>query len=275
MTSELFKELQQLMIKERFLPSKNFSQNFMVNKEIIDLIIFHSKPGKTDVVLEIGPGVGFLTQELVKKCRVIAVEADEKMSRILSSRIKSRNLFLVEGDFLKLDLPKFNKVVSLPPYSISSPLMNRLLSTGFDSAYLVFQKEFVEKLIAEPGFYEYGAISVITQYYCDSKILIGQIKSSYFYPKPKSISSLIELKYKKRFGEVNNEKLFIKFINTIFRYKKKNLRNAILNSYDILQPDIKVSKEKFASKVDSLDLAEEKVNLIEVEEYVGIFNKLF
>ncbi len=275
MVTDLFKELQQLMIKERFLPSKNFSQNFMVNQEIIDLIVFHAKLKKTDVVLEIGPGVGFLTQVLVKKCKVVAVEADQKMSEILSNRIKNSNLSLIEGDFLKLDLPEFNKVVSLPPYSISSPLMHRLLLLGFDSAYLVFQKEFTEKLVAEPGFYEYGAISVITQYYCKPKILIEQVKSSYFYPKPKSISSLVELKYKKRFGEVRNEELFVKFISTIFRYKKKNLRNAVINSYNLLQKDLKSTKEKFASKVDSLELAGEKVNLIEVEEFVEIFNELF
>ena len=275
MQQNLFQELQELMIRHKFRPEKDYSQNFMVDSELLELIIFHAKLKKSDVVLEIGPGVGFLTQELVKKCRVVAVEADPRMAEILKERVQSKNLCLVEGDFLKAELPKFSKVVSLPPYSISSEIIYRLLSYGFDSACLVFQKEFAEKLAAFPGLFDYGPITVMTNYYCDTKILIESITPNSFFPKPKSFSSLIELKCRKRFGIVADERLFAKFIGSIFRYRNKNLRNAMLNSYCSLEKEIKFPEEEFRKKVELLKLKDEKVYLIEVRDYVKIFNELF
>lgn len=275
MATDFFQELQQLMIKYKFRPDKDYSQNFMVDNNILELIIFHAKLKKNDKVLEIGPGVGFLTQELVKKCKVVAVEADEKMASILAERVHSDNLQIVNGDFLKAHLPEFNKVVCLPPYSISSDIIYSLLSKKFDSAYIVFQKEFAEKLAAFPGLFDYSPITVITNYYCDTRILIESITPNSFFPKPKSFSSLIELRQKKRFGTASNEKLFIKFIQSIFRYRNKNLRNALINSYEPLKNEVALTKDEFISKAELLKLKEEKVYLIEVKDYVKIFNSLF
>lgn len=275
MQSNLFQDLQGLMVSRRFVPSRDYSQNFMVDGELIERIVSCARLKKTDVVLEIGPGVGFLTQELVKKCRVVAVEADHKMASILRDRVKSANLEIIEGDFLSISLPSFNKVVSLPPYSISTQIMNRLLFTDFGEAHLVFQKEFVEKLVAEPGFPDYSMISAATQYFCDAKVIIDRVMPDSFYPKPKSFSSLIGLKCRKRFGEAINEPIFIDFLSAIFRYRNKNLANAISNAVPFLKKNLPCSEDEFSERVSSLRLAREKVCLIGVRDYVKIFNVLF
>jgi 16S rRNA (adenine1518-N6/adenine1519-N6)-dimethyltransferase len=272
---ELFQELQSLMVRHRFMPDKSYSQNFIVDKDLIESILFHARLKKGDTVLEIGPGVGFLTQELVKKCKVIVVEADPKMAAILRERVKDADLSIIEGDFLTVKLPEFNRVVSLPPYSISTRLVGRLLEAGFESAYLVFQKEFAEKLRAEPGFPDYCALSVITRYYCRARVLIEQIKPSSFYPKPKSFSSLVELKYSRPFGKVGDEELFNSFINMIFRYRNKNLRNAVMNSARYMAEHSSLSEQDLAKRVDALKLKDEKVGLIEVADYIKIFSSLF
>jgi len=275
MPKELFEEIHSLMLKHRFKPNFDYSQNFMIDSKLLELIVFHANLKKTDVVLEIGPGVGFLTELLVKKCLVKAIEADPRMISILNERINSKNLELIEDDFLSSDLPQFNKVVSLPPYSISSKIISKILLTGFESAYLVFQKEFVAKLTAIPGFNEYCATTVVVNYYCEPKIIIENIKPDSFFPKPKSFSSFLELKNCKRFGKVKNEKLFGEFLNCIFRYKNKNLRNALTNSYQILSKKIALDKTEFVKKIDSLEIAGEKINLIETKDYVELFNELF
>lgn len=271
---DLFAELNQLMVKYRFKPNKKLAQNFVIDKNLIDLMLFHSELKASDTVLEIGAGAGFLTRELEKKCKVIGVEIDDNLSELLERELSKKNLILIHEDFLKARLPKFNKIVALPPYTISSRTIYKLLEKKFDLALLVFQKEFCDKLTAEPGFMEYGAISVLTQYYSEPKILIRNISPTSFYPKPNRFSSLIKLIYKKRFGIAKNEPLFALFIKSIFRFRNKNLSNALLKAFSFIKGGLKINEKEFKEKVNKLELKEEKLNLLSVEKLVAVFNQL-
>lgn len=270
--ANLFPELTGLMAKYSFAPKKNNAQHFVIDESLIEKIVKEARLQENETVLEIGAGTGFLTRELQKHCKVIAIESDETLFGLLENELEKKNLELVHADFLQHKLPEFTKIVSLPPYNISKKIMNRLFRLKFDSALLVFQKEFVQKLTALPGFWEYNAMSVLTQYYFEPSIVCRVSKNS-FYPKPKPESVLLKLKSGKRFGEAKNEGYFQQFVKNVFRFGNKNLRKALLLSQPFLT-EIIPDKKSFEKNIEALELGEKKVNLIEVKEFVKVFNKL-
>ena len=144
-----------------FSPKKHLGQNFTVNLRILQKLVSYASLTIDDTVLEIGAGFGFLTQLLSEKCKkVFAVEIDHALMDFLKKQFhNSRNVDLIEGDILKVALPYFNKIVSAPPYSISSPLLFHLLDRNFDSALLILQKEYAERLAASVGTKNYGLCS--------------------------------------------------------------------------------------------------------------------
>ena len=135
---------------------------------------------------------------------------------------------------------------------------------------LVFQKEFAEKLLAEPGFEDYTTISVITQYFCEPEILF-MVESNAFFPQPQGFSACVKLKSKKRFGDVSDEKKFIRFIKDVFRYKNKTLSNALQLCVPLLQKELGIDKETLKKKISGLKFKDQKVYLLEVEEFVELF----
>ena len=132
----------------KFLPKKRLGQNFTVDRTLLQRMISCASLNKEDVVLEVGAGLGFLTELLSQECkRVVAVEVDSKLVKILKDQLHGlQNVDLIEGDILSVNVPPFNKMVSTPPYSISSPILFWLLERAFDCAILTFQKEFAERL---------------------------------------------------------------------------------------------------------------------------------
>lgn len=270
----LFNELQNLMIKYHFSPDKKLAQHFIVDEKLIEEIIEEASLGKDDIVLEIGAGTGFLTKKILEKCRVVSYELDDALCDLLEVEIKDKNFKLVRGDFLSGEPPKFTKIISLPPYTISSKIMYKILPLDFKDALLVFQTEFVDKLVAQPGFKEYGTLSVLTQYYSEPEI-IGAISSASFFPKPAAYSRIIKLKMAKPFGKVKDEPFFGEFLKSIFRFKNKNLENSLAKSFQFFGNKTKMSDKQFRKKASSLELKGEKVNRILPEEFVEIFNNLF
>lgn len=267
---ELERELLGLMDKYRFTPKKSLSQNFLVEESVISMLVSEASLKSSDTVLEVGAGTGFLTRELQKKCKVIAYEVDKELCELLSKELPKENLELHCADFFRKPMPEFTKIVSAPPYSNSSELLFRLFKAKFDSGALVLQKEFAERMLAEPGFAEYNALSCLASYFFDSKV-VCPVKPQSFYPSPSSPSLILSFNCEKRFGSAANDEKFISFASEIFRFKHKNAKNAL----SLAAPFLKrfgLEEKKMASCAKELGIADEKLSLVEVEELVELFN---
>ena len=270
---DLFDKLQNLMIKYRFRPNKKKAQHFVVNSGLVEKLVELAELKKDDCVLEIGPGTGFLTRALLKKCPVFAFELDEKLASLLEQELPKKNLKLFREDFLKAKLPKFTKVVSLPPYSQSAGIIYRLLEQDFELAVLVFQKEFVEKLTALPGFDEYSAITVLVQHFFESRFA-GRVSSTSFYPKPKGESAIVVMKARKSAKGVGDKALFTVFVKTVFRFRNKNLKNALDKGKQFLLPKMGLGENAFWERCKGLKKLDEKVKLLSVEDFVEAFEAI-
>lgn len=270
--SSHFLELNDLIVKYGFRPEKKLAQFFIMDESIVEKLAVLAELKKTDVVLEIGSGTGFLTKELQKHCKVIAVEFDSRLFELLEKELPKENLELVQGDFQSVKLPKFNKMVSLPPYTISAGIMFKLLDFETELAVLVFQKEFVQKILAQPGFNEYHPLSVLMQYYYNA-IFVQTIPADSFFPHPGVVSAIIKLVSKKRFNSIKPKKAFENFVKTLFRFQNKNLRNALNHSFQFIGKELGLNEKEFKQKIEKLDLKDSKVKLLEVEEFAKLFNE--
>ena len=212
-----------------FFPKKRLGQHFTVNSDMLQQLVSHASITKDDVVLEVGAGLGFLTRLLSSKCKkVIAIEVDPKIVGILSKQLHSlQNVDLIEGDILKVSLPPFNKVVSAPPYSISSPLLFRLLERKFDWAVLILQKEFAERLAASVGSKDYGRLTV-TIYYRAGVGLLDYVPRTMFYPPPDVNSMMVRLKPRDPPFQVDNEETFFELVRTLFTQRNRKVRNGLI-----------------------------------------------
>ena len=210
-------------------PKKRLGQNFTVNSDMLQRLVSHASITKDDVVLEVGAGLGFLTQLLSSKCKkVIAVEVDPKLVSFLRTQLHSlQNVDLIEGDILKVSLPSFSKVVSAPPYSISSPLLFRLLERKFDWAVLIFQKEFAERLAASVGSKDYGRLTVTIYYRADVELL-DYVPRTMYYPQPDVDSMMVRLKPRDPPFQVDNEETFFELVRVLFTQRNKKVRNALI-----------------------------------------------
>ncbi|MBM3309434.1 MAG: ribosomal RNA small subunit methyltransferase A [Candidatus Altiarchaeales archaeon] len=198
-------------------------QRLLVDNLILEKIVLHACLKKEDTVLEVGAGNGHLTVELAELAgRVYAVEKSHGLCETLKQRVRHYgNVDVIEGDALKAKLPACNKVVSNLPYSISKKITVRLLEHGFKEAFLLYQKEFAEKLLAKPGQENYRFITVLVQSTCEIKPLMD-IPPEAFQPQPKVNSTLVKLTLKAR-----PDRKYIDFLQKLFNHKNKNLRNIV------------------------------------------------
>jgi len=266
----LFEELQSLMIKYRFRANKKLAQHFIINKAVIEKLVETAMLEKRDVVLEIGAGTGFLTRKLAKKSKVVAFELDEKLCTLLENELPEKAELFCQ-DFLKAKLPVFSKVVALPPYSHSAEIMYKLLENDFELAALVFQREFAEKLSAFPGFAQYSALSVITQASFEASV-IERVLPGAFFPKPKDESCIVLLKKRKNSQLAGDKKLFALFVKTVFRFRNKNVKNALSKGKQFLLTPLGLDSKQFDERVQGLKLLDEKVDLIPVDSFVEMFS---
>jgi len=268
------RELHQLMVDYRFSPNQKLGQNFVVEESLVGKILAAAAPEKNDVILEIGAGTGFLTRELLEKCRVVAVEKDETLVRLLKEKFSGKNFRLIEGDFLTEKIPRVSKIVSLPPYYASSEIMLRIFRLEFKTAVLVFQKEFAEKLVAEPGFREYGFLSVLSRLSFRPAIVGPGVSPNNFYPKPESFSSIVRLERKKSFAPEELENLEF-FVKNLFRFRNKNVLNAAKSCAADFSGKFGKSRGEILGALQGEKLAEEKVYLLEPEHFLELFRKIF
>jgi len=244
----------------------------MTDSALLQRMISYASLNDEDVVLEVGAGLGFLTRLLSQRCKkVVAVEVDPKLAQVLREQFQSiGNVEFIEGDVLKASIPSFNKVVSTPPYSISSPLLFWLLERPFDVAVLTFQKEFAERLAAPLGSKDYSRLTVATYYRADVELL-DYVPRTAFYPPPDVDSLVVRLKPKpKPPFKVKNEKAFFELVQTVFTQRNKKLRNAILPLFRKRG----IVKEKAQKLADSLTFHDKRVRELAPEDFGALTNEI-
>ncbi len=242
-------------------PSKRLGQNFLVDPNVALEIVSSARLRQSDTVLEPGPGYGTLTRLLQERAgKVIAVEKDPRLSHELRERFRDDpNVVIIEGDVLKTALPAFNKIVSTPPYYLSSKLVLFLANGKFELASMVFQKEFGERLLADPGTAEYGRLTVATQRNLNVEKVRG-VPRTVFQPRPKVDSILLRLTPKVS-GEKLDEVLFEEMVRGIFTQRRRLLRSSLLHFLTL-----KVGREAGKSIMSKMPISDARVYQLSVEE---------
>ena len=240
------KETIQVLQKHEFQFKKKFGQNFLIDPHVLDKIVDAAQITKDDFVLEIGPGIGTLTQYLCENARqVLAVEIDDKLIPILKETLQPYdNVEVLHGDILKQDIQQiadtYNdgkpiKVVANLPYYITTPIIMELFESHVPLANVtvMVQKEVADRMKAEPGTKDYGALSLAVQYYAKPYIA-AFVPPNCFMPRSNVGSAVIRLDCLARVPvEVHNEKLMFRLIRASFNQRRKTLQNGIANSAEL------------------------------------------
>ena len=238
--SNILEETNCILKKYSIRANKSLGQNFLVNQNVIDEIINGAEITKEDLVIEIGPGLGTLTKELLEKAgKVVCIELDERMVRILNDRFSLyENFEIINEDVLKVDLNKIIekenkrcKIVANLPYYITTPIIMKLLENklNIESITVMIQKEVAERLIATPGEKLSGAITYTVYYYCESKKIM-EVPPESFIPEPEVTSEVIKLKLRKDSPiEVKEKNKMFSIIKIAFMQRRKTLINALTN----------------------------------------------
>ncbi|MFQ5974768.1 MAG: 16S rRNA (adenine(1518)-N(6)/adenine(1519)-N(6))-dimethyltransferase RsmA [Candidatus Hydrothermarchaeales archaeon] len=230
----LLQETRDILKKYDMRLTKKLGQNFLIDESILKEQVEYAAINDEDIILEVGAGIGNLTKFLFKKAGgVIVIEKDKRMIEILKDRFSNKNnLQIIPGDVLKVKLPYFDKTVSNIPYVISSPLTFRLLETKFKKGVIMYQKEFAQRMVANPGTKDYSRLSVACHYYADIKLL-QTVPEKAFYPEPKVQSALVEIIPKDPPFEVD-ETFFFNLLRGLFIHRKKTVKNALTHSFDLI-----------------------------------------
>lgn len=267
----------ELVKKYNFKFSKSLGQNFLVDDSVPRDIVSGAEVDENDLIIEIGPGVGTLTAQLLNKAKkVVAIELDNDLIPILKQEIGDNPKFeLIHNDALKVDFneiigeEKSVKLVANLPYYVTTPIIVKLLKENynFKSLTIMIQKEVAERMNAGPGTKDYGALSLLVQYYCNTEI-IRRVPPQCFIPRPKVDSIVIRLdRLSVPKVSVENEKLFFEIIRSSFNMRRKTLWNGVKN--------IGLAKE-------SLELAFEEANVdpkrrgetLTIEEFATLSDKI-
>lgn len=263
---DLLIETKNLLRASNIHPNRKLGQNFIINPRIIEELVDYAKIKPTEVILEVGAGFGYLTEALVKQAKkVITVEIDPKLIKILKNKFQyADNLEIFSGDILSIKLPRFDKIVSTPPYKISSPLLFKIFGTCFKKAVLVLQEEFARRLKASPGDSEYSRLSVMTQLRVEVEIL-DSVPSKMFYPRPEVSSSIVHLSPKFTVPDIINLDVFQKLIRELFGQRKRKLRKAII---PFLKYEVGLKEEKIVTLRNGLPMMDRRVFTLSPEEFV-------
>ncbi len=273
----LFEETMMLLNQYGLKAKKKFGQNFLINQDIIEQIVTKSEVNNKDVVLEIGPGLGTLTKELLKKAgRVIAVEMDEEMCDVLRGRFNNDNLEIVNNDILKVDLSEYTnkygpiKVVANLPYYITTPIIMKLLENNYDisSITVMVQKEVGERICSTSNDRENSAITISINYYAKPEIIIDVPKDN-FYPSPDVDSCVIKLDVLKNPPvDLKDKELFFKTIKFAFSQRRKTILNSLSSGG--------YSKETLQNIFVKLNInSKSRAEDLSIQDFANISNELF
>lgn len=270
--------------KFKLRAKKQLGQNFLTSETAIDQICDAAELTDTDTVIEIGPGIGALTEKLAQRAKMVyAFEIDESLLPVLADTLADyQNVEIINQDILKVDLKEFInekqitgavKVVANLPYYITTPILLQLLDEEivFDNLVLMMQKEVAERVTATPGHREYGSLSIGVQSRMDAKISIIIGKKA-FFPQPKIDSAVVSLtKMTTNKYQIENFKEFNKFVRSCFAQKRKSLWNNLLN----LLGRTDAVKERVRGVLAQLDIPENtRAEQLPIEKFKEMFDLL-
>ena len=275
----------EILQKYNFSFQKKFGQNFLIDTHVLERIIKEAEITNEDMVLEIGPGIGTMTQYLCENARkVVAVEIDNNLIPILKDTLGLYdNIEVINEDILKVDINKLVleenegkaiKVVANLPYYITTPIIMGLFEkkVNVESITVMVQKEVALRMQAGPGTKDYGALSLAVQYYSEPEI-VANVPPNCFMPRPNVSSAVIRMKlHKQPKVMVENESLLFKIIRASFSQRRKTLVNSINNS-----AELNISKEQVALALNEMGLCEnirgEALTLLQFAKLSDILNK--
>ncbi len=265
--------------KYPFAFQKKFGQNFLIDPHVLDKIIRSADITKEDCVIEIGPGIGCVTQALLEHAgKVISIEIDDQLIPILTEQFGSEpNFKLIHKDVLKVDLKqlieeespnKKVKVVANLPYYITTPIIMTLLENELpiESITVMVQKEVADRLASQPGSKQYGAITVSVNYFCET-YLVANVPRNCFMPRPNVDSAVIQLRiYDEPAVKVGNIKQMFKIIKAAFLLRRKTLLNTLA-----AHADLGIDKEKLKQLLDESGVgAQTRGETLSIEEFAKL-----
>ena len=219
-----------LLRRYRIFPNNLLGQNFLIDSCLFPLICNWASLEQEDIVVDVGAGLGLLTRFLADHVhKVLAVESDPRLVIVLREQLQDLpEVKIIEGDILKINIPPFNKVISITPYHISSELKLWLFKHKFECAILMLQKEFTDRLSSQMGHKDYGWLAVLSNYYVEVERLY-EVPRWVFHPQPHVDSIIVRLKPKVPPPfTLRNELFFKKFVQSIFTYRNRKVRSALL-----------------------------------------------
>ena len=273
----------EIIQKYEFMFQKKFGQNFLIDTHVLEKIINAAGVTKDDCVLEIGPGIGTMTQYLAENARqVVAVEIDRNLIPILGETLAAwDNVTIINEDILKVDIrelaDRYNggrpiKVVANLPYYITTPIIMGLFESGvpIDNITVMVQKEVADRMKEGPGSKDYGALSLAVQYYARPEI-VANVPPNCFIPRPNVGSAVIRLtRHTDPPVTVRDEKLMFKLIRASFNQRRKTLQNGWSNS-----SELSFSKEEIAGAIRAMGLSPTvRGEALTLEQFAGLSNLL-
>ena len=278
-----FKNTQEIIRKHNFSIQKKYGQNFLIDGHVLNKIIAAAELTEDDYVIEIGPGIGTMTERMAPECKhVTAIEIDKELIPILSETLSGfDNVDIINEDVLKVDLNKLIaerndnkpvKVVANLPYYITTPIIMSLLENKIpiDTITVMVQKEVADRMMVGPGTKDYGALSLAVQYYAKPYI-VANVPMNCFIPRPNVASAVIRLTcHKEPPVTVKDEKLMFNLIRASFNQRRKTLINGISNF-----SGLSFTKEQVAMALNSIGLNENiRGEALDLEKFAKLSDAL-
>ena len=272
----------QIIKKYEFNFKKNFGQNFLVDERVLDKIVSAADINENDLVIEVGPGIGTLTQAMAKKAgKVVSVEIDKTLVPILGELLADYdNIEIINEDILKVDINELIehhngmnvKMAANLPYNITTPIIMNILEKHIpmESLTVMIQKEVAYRMNAKPSTKDYGSLSLVTQYYCEP-YLVANVPQNCFMPRPNVDSAVIKLTIlKEPRVNVKNEQFMFDFIKAAFSQRRKTLVNCIFSN-----GMLRLNKEELGKVLNELGYDERvRGESLTLEDYAKISDKM-
>ncbi|MEE9268298.1 MAG: 16S rRNA (adenine(1518)-N(6)/adenine(1519)-N(6))-dimethyltransferase RsmA [Thermoplasmata archaeon] len=261
-------QIQEILSELGTRPSKRWGQHFLLSSAAAEEIVALGEIQAGETVLEVGPGVGILTAPLLDRTRnLIAVEKDPLLAKYLRKRFPQLELLI--GDVLRVTLPPYEKVVSNLPFEISSPFLGRLLDIPFERAVLTLQREFAERVVAEPGTRAYSRLSVKIHYRAEARVR-WTIPRSAFWPAPEVDAAVVQIDARDPPFPVDRDAYF-RVVDALFMHRRKTALNALR----LAAPSLGRPEGAIEEALQGDPLARQRADGMQPEEMAGLTRRLF